>query len=245
MKHESHEENRADQLATTVQRVGVAGGLYRLAKAIGFAVLLIGLALFFFYLRLPWYIGAAMIAIAVGAVLFAVIFVKRTAAVDLSAPPEPVSEEAAPEPGETLVDTVPAVMQYGKTRSVAFMGTGKVLLPENALIITNKAIWAFTVPLAGVDKVVADTDIGKWQWMSAYREIIGTLQEMTATLPLYELLKQGRAKRLMRWEELKSAKTLPMSQAISFTRTDGKKFGYSIRLKEDYEKAKEIFKMPR
>lgn len=230
-------------MGAAVQRAGVAGGFYRLVKALGFAVLLIGLALFFFYLKLPWYIGAVMIAVAVGAVLFEVIFLRRTAAVDLSAPSGADSEVAELEPGETLVDSIPAVMQYGKTRSVAAMGTGKVLTPENALLMTDKAIWALTVPLAGADKVVADTDIGKWQWISAYREVIDGLQKMISTLPLDELLKQGRAKRLMGWEELKGAKALPASQAISLTRADGKKFGYSIRLKEDYERAKKIFKI--
>ena len=154
------EKSRADQLATTVQRVGVAGGLYRLVKTLGFAVLLLGLALFLLYLELPWYIGAALIVIAVGAVAFELIFLKRTAAVDLSAPAEPDSGEAVLEPGETLVDSIPAVMQYGKTRSVAVMGTGKVLLPENALLITNKAIWALTVPLAGPTRWL-NTDIGQ------------------------------------------------------------------------------------
>ena len=135
-------------------------------------------------------------------------------------------------------------MQYGKTRSVAVLGTGKVLTPENALIITNKAIWVLTVPLAGVDEVVAGTDIGKWQWMSAYQDIINGLQEMISTLPLPELLKQGRAKRLMGWEEIKDAKTLPFTQAISLAKANGKKFGYAIRQKEDYQRAKKIFKIP-
>ena len=57
-------------------------------------------------------------------------------------------------------------------------------------------------------------------------------------------MKQGRAKRLMGWDEIKNVKTLPFTQAISLTRTDGKKFGYAIRLKEDYQRAKEVFKIP-
>ncbi|MFZ5642949.1 MAG: hypothetical protein ACOY46_05090 [Bacillota bacterium] len=93
--------------------------------------------------------------------------------------------------------------QYFTTRSVAVLGTGKVLTPENALIITNRAIWALTVPLPGVDKVVSGSDIGGWQWMWAYKDISDKLQEMLMTLPLDEVLKQGRAKRLMGWEELK------------------------------------------
>jgi hypothetical protein len=48
----------------------------------------------------------------------------------------------------------------------------------------------------------------------------------------------------MGWDEIKDAKTLPFTQAISLTGTDRKRFGYSIRLKEDYQRAKEIFKIP-
>lgn len=243
MKYEPHEENRAARLAAAVQRVGVGGGLFRLVKTLALAVLLLGLGVFLLYMRLPWYLGAALIVIAAFVVLFDVVVLKRIAAVDLNASDKPAVGEVALEPGEILVDSIPAVMQYGKTRSVAVLGTGKVLLPENALLMTNKAIWALTVPLAGVDRVVADADIGKWQWLSAYQEIINALQEMISTLPLEELLKQGRAKRLMGWEEIKEARTLPFSQAISLTRTDGKKFGYSIRLKEDYQRAKEIFRI--
>jgi len=244
MKHDSPERNRADKLATGVQRLGVAGGLLRLARTLGLAVLLLGLAVFLLYTGMPWYIGAGLIIIAAGIVVLDVIVLKRTAAVDLHAPPESDTGEVELEPDEILVESIPAVMQYGKTRSVAVLGTGKVLTPENALIITNKAIWALTVPLAGVDEVVAGTDIGKWQWMSAYQDIINGLQEMISTLPLPELLKQGRAKRLMGWEEIKDAKTLPFTQAISLAKANGKKFGYAIRLKEDYQRAKKIFKIP-
>ena len=244
MERDSRKEIRANKLAAAVQRVGVAGGLFRLVKTLGLAVLLLGLAVFLLYIGLPWYVGAALIVIAAGIVAFDVIVLRRTAAVDLNAPAEPAAGNVELEPDEALVDTIPAVMQYGKTRSVAVLGTGKVLIPENALLITNKAIWALTVPLPGVDKVVAGADIGKWQWMSAYQDIINALREMVVTLPLREVLKQGRAKRLLGWNEIKDAKTLPFTQAISLTGTDGKRFGYSIRLKEDYQRAKEIFKIP-
>ncbi len=244
MKSDPPEKSRADQLATGVQRIGVAGGLFRLVKTLGLAVLLLALALFLFYAGVPWFIGAVLIAVAAGLVVFEVIVLRRIAAQNLRAPHEPSAGGEEPDPDEILVESIPAVMRYGKTRSVAVLGTGRVLLPENALLITNKAIWALTVPLAGVDKVVADTDIGKWQWVSAYRDIISGLQEMISTLPLPELLKQGRGKRLMRWEEMREAKTLPFTQTLSLIRTDGKNFGYAIRLKEDYQRAKGIFKIP-
>lgn len=49
----------------------------------------------------------------------------------------------------------------------AVLGTGKVLTPENALIVTNRVTGALTVPLPGVDKVVPGSDIGSGQWMWA------------------------------------------------------------------------------
>ena len=244
MKHDPRKETRANKLAAAVQGAGVASRLFRLLKTLGLAVLLLGLAVFFLRAGLPWYIGAGLIAIAAVIVVFDVIVLRRTAAVDLNAPLEPVVGDVEPEPGEVLVDTIPAVMQYGKTRSVAVLETGKVLTPENALLITDKAIWAVTVPLPGVDQVVAGTDIGKWQWMSAYQDIIHVLQEMISTLSLHEVLKQGRGKRLMGLDEIKNVTTLPLTQTISLTRADGKSFGYSIRLKEDYQRAKDIFNIP-
>ncbi|MGI6497901.1 MAG: hypothetical protein ACOX0U_03580 [Oscillospiraceae bacterium] len=244
MKHDSRKKIRAGKLASAVQRAGVAGGLFRLVKTLGLAVLLIGLAVFLLYIGVPWYIGAGLTVIAASIVVLDVIVLRRTAAVDLNASNEPVNQDIELGAGEVLLETIPAVMQYGKIRSVAVLETGKVLTPENALLITNKAIWALTVPLSGTDKVVAGTDIGKWQWTVAYQDIIHALQEMISTLPLHEVLRQGRGKRLMEWDELKGAKTLPFAQTISLIRNDGKKFGYSIRLKEDYQRAKDIFKIP-
>lgn len=109
------------------------------------------------------------------------------------------------------------------------------------MIITDRAIWALTVPLPGADKVVGDTDIGRLQWMWQYREINDKLQEMVAALPLDEVLKQGRAKRLMGRGELKIARSRPLSRDIRLIRNDGKTYRYSIRLQEDYLKAKKIF----
>ncbi len=141
------------------------------------------------------------------------------------------------------MNTIPAVMEYGKARSTSVLGTGTVHTPENALLISNKAVWALAVPLLGADKVISGVDIGMNQFMWAANDIDAKLQEMITTLPLDEILKQGRAKRLMGIEEIKLAKTYPLSQNISLKRADGKKYRYSIRRKEDYIKAKEIFKI--
>lgn len=236
-------DSSGDNLANLTKQISVAKSAHSVVKTIVFAAILAAVALFLRYLGLPWFIWTGMLLVAAGVVVLDILTLKRTAGVDLNTLSKPVSENAGLEPGEYLTDTIPAVMQYGKARSTAVLGVGQVHTPENALLITDRAVWALTVPLLGADKVVAGRDIGMDQFMFAYKDIGAKLQEMVATLPLEEVLKQGRAQRLMRLEEIKNAKTFPFSQNISLKRTDGKKFGYSIRVKEDYLKAKKIFKI--
>lgn len=243
MAAEPNQETKADEIADTVQKLGTAGSFYSLAKTIGFSVLIILFAVFLLYIGVPVYICAGLIFIAGLLIVLDIIRVKRILGVDLRSLNEPEEEVVDLEPDEILMNTIPAVMQYGKVRSYEVLGAGKVITPANALIITNKAVWVLTVPLAGVDKIVSGTDIGKWQWTVAYQDIIDILNKMISTLPLDEVFKQCRAKRLLLLKEISSAKTLPFTQAISLKKLDGKKFGYSVRLKEDYLKAKKIFKI--
>ncbi len=242
MNEQAHKpyKNNAKRQADRIQQLGLAGGRFRLIKALGLAALLIGLAALFFYLGAPWYIGVGLIFSALSGVVFWLIYLKRVAAVDLDARRQTTDEVAALAPNEQVVATIPSVMRYGAIRSVSVIGRGDVIVPENALLLTNKAIWALTVPLPGTDQVVAEVDIGKWQWLSAYQDIIETLQDMTKSLPLTELIRQCQGKRLMGWEEIKSIKALPTRQALSLTRMDGHTFFYSIRLQEDYQRAKEL-----
>ncbi len=243
MAAEQNKETRADEIAETVQKLGTAGSFYSLAKTIGFSVFIILFAVFLLYLGVPVYITAGLIFIAGVLIVLDIIRVKRIMGVDLRSLNEPEEEIIDLEADEVMTDTIPAVMQYGKFRSYEVLGAGKVITPANALLITNKAVWALTVPLAGVDKIVSGTDIGQWQWTVAYQDIINKLNQMISSLPLEEVFKQCRAKRLICLSEIRYAKTLPFTQAISLRRSDGKKFGYSIRLKEDYFKAKKIFKI--
>lgn len=247
MNTEPRPGKKAEKTASIIRKTALAGSFLKLGKSLGMAAFLVVLAVAFIYLGVPWYFGAVIILLAVAIVGVEIMSVKRAAAVKLDAreeaPSEAASATAELEPGEHLVEVIPAVMQYGKTRSVTVMGTGQVLTPENALIVTNKSLWALTVPLAGADKVVAGTDIGKWQFMTAWQNITDKLQEMLNSLPLEEVLKQGRAKRLLKLEELQAVKTIPFTFALSFVTVDGRKYGYSVRVKEDYERAKDFFKI--
>lgn len=95
--------------------------------------------------------------------------------------------------------------------------------------------------MPGQHQVISGADVGQWQWMTAYKEIADKLQDMVSSMPLQALLEQCSAKRLMGLPEIKRARTLPMTYAISLMRSDKKKFGYSVRTQEDFLKAKRIF----
>lgn len=239
----SQRETRGDNLAKLTKQAGVARGAYSLVRSIAFAAILIVVALILMFIGIPWFIWASVLFVAAAIVILDILTLKRTAGLDLTTPNKPVAENVGVEAEESLVGTIPAVFQYGKVRSTAVLGVGEVHTPENALLITNKAIWALTVPLLGADKVVSGTDIGMNQWMWAYKDIGDKLQEMLATLPLDEVLKQGRGQRLMGLDELKTAKTRLFSHDICLVRSDGKKYRYSIRGKDDYLRAKKMFRI--
>lgn len=237
------QEKTADKMAKLTKRVGKVRGIYDVQVTIFIAAIFILFAALAIFIRAPWYFPAGLIIVAAGIIVLSIVTVKRTASVDLNTLDEPVPDSVPLEAGEVVVDTIPAVMRYMVVRSTSYLGTGKVHHPENALIITDRSIWALTVPLAGVDKVVAGTDIGSFQWMWHYKDIAEKLQEMLQALPLEEVFKQGRAKRLMGWEELREAKTRPFSHDIRLIKSNGQTFRYSIRVKEDYLRAKKIFKI--
>lgn len=241
MKTNLKENGSASKLAKTVNQVSAVDVELRLLKTIGIAAIIAAMGALFIYLGVPWYIGTGIIAMAPIAIILDIIFWTRISRAPQDKTKHPETDTLELETDEMLTATIPAVMRFGVARSYGVMGSGKVLTPENALIVTNKAIWALTVPLQGADSVVGETEIGRWQWMSAYEDIINRLNHMVSSLPFEEVLKQGRAKKLMKLSDLQSTRALPYTYAISFVRADGKKFGYSIRLQEDFERTKALF----
>lgn len=232
---------KGEKLAVNIKKAGVAAVFFRILRTALFSVILIALAVLFLYIEIPRYVSAAMIFAAVFIVAVDIIRLKRTAQIELNTPDNPEYLAIELEPGEILMHTIPAVMQFGKNRSVEVLGTGRVRTPENALLLTTKSLWALTVPLPGNDTVVSGMDIGKWQWMYAYESVIDMLQVMLETLPLEAVFIKGNAKRLMRLEEIKRIKIPAFTYAISITGKNGKKIGYSIRRKADFLSALEAF----
>lgn len=234
-------EMQSAKLAQTVRTVGLAAETVRLVKTAVFSVILLLLAAVTLLAHFPWYVGAVIAVVAAAILFIQILTVKRMAAVDLQQPNLPPPGQIPLEPGETVSAVIPGVMQYGKVRSYAVLGTGKVIKPENALLLTDQAVWALTVPLPGADKVVSGVDIGKWQWMAAAGDVDAALQKMLDALPLEEVLQQCRAVRLMAFSEIERVSFTPISHGLILESKDGRKYSYTIRQKEDYLRAEQLF----
>ncbi len=246
MAPDSPDVTSADAFAITAQRVGLGRARYRVYQSIEFALLLIGLGIIVYFIGLPWYLAVALLVIAAILPVLAIIEMKRIASIDLTTPVGADWEPLEAERDEIILDSIPGALRVGLSAksSTSVMGKGKVGSPENALLFTNKAIYALTVPLMGGDQMVAGADIRIWQWQTAYPDIRDGLNDMITSLPLEEVFKEGRAERLMAWGEIKNITAPPQKNDLSLYRTDGKKFRYAIRQMEDYNKVRGILRIP-
>lgn len=234
----------AGKLAVSVQRIGEGRARYKLYRALEVSILLIGLGILIYFLGLPWVLGAFMILVALFMPVLQVIELKRIASVDVRRPDGGEEERVEIGDGEILLESLPGIMRYGwKSGGHEIMGKGKSIAPENALLITNKAIWVLTVPLPGSGQVVAGTNISVWQWQTAYQDIRQGLEYLVSSRTLEELLHRNRGKRLMRWEEIKHVEAKPHRMTLLLVREDGEKFGYVFRQIEDFEKAKRALRI--
>ena len=237
------EQKRAERLAGGVKKFGTAGGAFRMVKAIALSVVIVALGIILLLNEGSIFLAILLFVAAVMITIIQAVILRRIATADL----EPFADEEnlpieLPD-HEIIQAVIPAVMCVDKVRSVEVFGRGKVLVPENVLVVTNEALWALTVPLEGADTVVSGTDIGKWQWTYAYEDIIQTFEEMQSTLPIKELFERCHAQKLLNLNEIESAKALPNRQTIVIKSLDGRKIQYAIRRTEDFDLAKEVFKI--
>lgn len=232
----------AGKLAHSVQRVAEGRSRYKMYRALEFSLLLMGLGLFSFFLNIPWMLGAFFLLIALVVPFIQMVEVRRIASVDVTKVDTGRGGPLALEADEILLDRIPGILRYGiKSGGYEVMGKGKASTPENALLITNKAIWVLTVPLPGSGQIVAGTDISVWQWQTAYEDIRKGLESLVASLPLDQVLQQNRGKRLMGWGEIRSVEGKTQRLALILVGEDGKKYSYAFRQTEDFEKVKRIF----
>lgn len=220
--------------------VGVVKSIKGLIVAGIWAVIIIPSSIFFMTKGLPKIIGIPAIAVIAGIVIIEAIQLKRAYSVD-TRPENDNNIEITVDPDEVLEHYIAGIWRYGSgAGSYSVLGTGKNRTPENCLLITNKNIWAVTVPLEGAGKIISGTDISMWQWITMREDIEKMLKEMINIMTLEELIKACGAGVLIPKGEIAKFKTSEISNGVTFVMKNRKKFSYSIRNKEDYERAKSM-----
>ncbi|KKQ43391.1 MAG: hypothetical protein US60_C0003G0035 [Microgenomates group bacterium GW2011_GWC1_37_8] len=117
------------------------------------------------YKGLPLYIGGGFILFILVLAALQFISYKKIRAVNLD---EKVSSRNTISIGvdEKVIDYIVGIMRTGlELREAAYLGTGKIRHPENALLVTDHQIIFIVVPVKGADKLIAETDIAMWQWL--------------------------------------------------------------------------------
>ena len=144
---------------------------------------------------------------------------------------------------EKVIGYIAGIMRTGfHLRGTSVLSVGKVYTPENAMIITNKRIIFITVPLPGAGKIIANVDISMWQWLLAKKDIENKLKEMIESMPIEEILQSDPKNFFIPYDEIQKIKFGRISRSIKIIKKDGKKLSYSIRDKNDFAKAKSLFK---
>ncbi|MFZ7120753.1 MAG: hypothetical protein ACOWWH_07365 [Eubacteriaceae bacterium] len=138
---------------------------------------------------------------------------------------------------EVLKDYIPGIWRYG-SRSISYapINSQKSNSPENSLIITNLNIWAVTVPIGA--KIASNSNASKWQWLNMHKEIKNILERIIDSMPLEEMLNSCIPCNIIPINSVKNFDTSDISNAITLITYDNNIYTYSIRSKDDYEKAK-------
>jgi len=162
-----------------ISGIGSLMAYARLAKVLIFSAVWALVALFFWYSGIPYYVVLPMMVIPVIFIVLEVMALIRFKKMD--AVPAQALPRVLADPQETIAGTVADIMRMRHRGGYAVLGTGHVHATENALVVTDKNIYAVTVPLAGAGKIVGGNDISLWQWMLAGKKIREKLESILAS----------------------------------------------------------------
>ena len=149
-------------------------------------------------------------------------------------------------PKEKVLDYVAGILwgggSGGRIYSYEVLGKGKILRPENAMIVTNQRVLFIVVPLPGADQVIAGTNIGMWQWVTQAKEIEKKLKKLLSSKTIPAILKMHEKNYFVNLSDIEKVKLGFITKKLIIKTKDKKRYTYSIRIKEDREKIKKIFK---
>ena len=125
---------------------------------------------------------------------------------------------------KTSVDLKSALEPFG----ISFLGKGKVLSPENSLLITNKRLLFIQVPMTGGDNIVGETNYVTNNFFYNKKELLTNGEELLRTQSLPQILQL--VKKEIPYEEIKTV--ILKENKLIIEKTSGEKFGYFFMEKE-------------
>ena len=228
------------QFAKTVKRIAIGRSLFWLIVSFALLVTCIIASSYLIDLGMPLFIMIAAIALFMFLTIIFSIQLKRIHLISLE--PERSAKEVVVGKTETIMISIPSIMRYDQgAGSYSILGTGKSFSPENAFLLTNENIWAVTVPVEGAGKVIAGTEINKWNWMTDAKEIREQLKQMTEAMTLRQIILSCESHRRIANQDIIWWQAKDSSQGIHFKTIQGITYAYSIRDFSDYEKLKNYF----
>lgn len=216
-------------------------GKFRLIKSIlsltVFAVILI---IVWITAGLPWYIGLGVLAFLALLMVLSVVHYKRIST-PLSDQGQSGQSAAATNISgdETLQLQIGGIMSSGGVRSTSFLGRGEVKDPQNALLVTNQAVYFIYVPVKGGDQMVNGTDIGMANWTFGQGQIQDKLDNMLNQQPLQEVVNSDARNIRVPRVDIKEVKFSNLQRKIT-VKTASDKHSYSVRKKDDLENIKKL-----
>ncbi len=142
---------------------------------------------------------------------------------------------------EKVIGYIAGIMNAGGVfTEYSVLGKGEVFHPENAMIVTDKRVLFVLVPLPGAGQVIEDTNISLWQLMLAKKDIENKLKEMLSSMTLNQIMQSSPKNHFINLEDIKQVKISWLLKNLIIITKSNKKYKYSIRDKEDREKAKKL-----
>jgi hypothetical protein len=120
-----------------------------------------------------------------------------------------------------------------------FLGVGKIKNPENALLITNRRIIFFLVPMAGAGKFVDEVDFTQIQNLFAKKKIKERGQKMVSSKNPAQILSANKSNFALSFSDIKKIKIKSFfGRGLTIEMNDGKKWAYTLYNKEDIKTLK-------
>lgn len=152
------------------------------------------------------------------------------------APSQPQTTQIATAADEELILAVAGIFRNGD-RNISYnplTGSEKITGTENALLLTNRALYLIYVPI-GTNPQTGDYQMntGMMEYMLNQKNIRATLDQMLTTQPLNQIINSSPMNFVFQTSTIASISIRQFTSTIKIKTSDGKELNYAIREKSE------------